>query len=429
MEVTTRGFERSVEWFASASQWTPEGSQTRSKAACRFPFGAYPVAVECGRGAYVWDVDGHRYLDFIGALGAIPLGYGYPAVKAAIAKQLDDGILFGLPHRLEGEVSERFCSRVPCAQNGAVKWLKTGSEACAAAVRMARAYTGRDLVLMADNGYHGWHDWYTVTKAQHPGVPDSLAQGVRTFRYNDLDSLCWTLVRSGHVSAVILEPTLFTSPDDGFLQGVVDLAHQHGAVVIFDEMILGARLAYAGGQEYFGVTPDLATFGKGISGIGYPVACVCGKREIVQCGVTVSGTFGGDALALAAVNATMDVYEREPIIENQWRDGQRIMDGLTRACLSLGLTNVVIDGYPIHPRLTFTGPDGRLHTSVFLQECAQQGVAFHPGGINIPGILMPDQVTDTIGALDNALGAVRIGSPLRGRLVEDAQVRPAGRAA
>lgn len=387
------------------------------------------MALEHGYGPKVQDVDGHWYYDLIGALGAVPLGYGHPDVVRPVESQLASGILFGLPHRLEGEVSELFCERIPCARNGAVKWLKTGSEACAAAIRMARAYTGRDLVLMADNGYHGWHDWYVVTKPQHPGVPDLMGELVQTFPYNRLDRLCDALDRNpGAFAAVILEPALFTPPDDGFLAGVVEWAHHRGTVVIFDEMILGGRMAYAGGQQHFEVTPDLATFGKAIGGIGYPVACVCGKREIVERGVTVSGTFGGDALALTAVKAAAHVYDTQPIIFSQWTHGTVIMDALKRALDDCEVAGVV-DGYPVHPRLTFSGSTSKAQMSLFLQECAERGVLWHPGGINVPGILTEADLTAICAALRAAVEAVADGVPLRGQVIQDAQIRPAGRTA
>lgn len=289
-------------------QVTPGGSQTLSKRAGAFP-GGYPHYIARGEGPYVWDVDGRRYLDLIGGLGATPFGHRHPYVDEAIERQLKDGILFGLPHRLEVDLAERLCAVIPCAES--VRFVKTGSEACAGAIRIARMATGRSFVLMADNGYHGWHDWYAVTKPQHPGVPPWLSNTVGTFPYGDphaLRSVLTVAAAEGlHVAAVILEPALMAEPPSGYLAEVVRLSHEFGALAIFDEMILGGRVALAGGQELYGVTPDLATFGKAFAN-GLPLAFIAGRRDLMQHAWPVSGTFGGECLSLAACWAVLDLW-------------------------------------------------------------------------------------------------------------------------
>ena len=305
-----------------AAQWTPFGSQTLSKAACRFPWGAYPPVLVRGDGCHVWDADGNEFIDLICSLGATAIGYGNEHVALAVHEVVRNGPLFSLPHPREGQVAERFCKLLGWPT--AAKFAKTGSDACSMAVRAARAYTGRDVVLVADNGYHGTHDWFTVVRDQHPGVPDWMADGAEQFGYNDLFSLETLLsfrVADGHPPAlVMLEPTLFTPPARGFLRGVVDLAHQHGALVCFDETILGGRMAVGGGGEFFGVQPDLAVFGKALGG-GYPIACVVGAMDVIKGAVGYSGTFFGDTIGLAAMDATLDVYRDESIIETQWDAG------------------------------------------------------------------------------------------------------------
>src|SRR5574343_1360385 len=159
-----------------AQHWTPFGSQTLSKASVRFPWGAYPPVLVRGEGCRVWDADGNEFIDLICSLGATAIGYGNGHVTNAVAAQMRDGTLFSLPHPLEGQVSQQLCARLGWPTG--VKFAKTGSDACSMAVRAARAYTGRDTVLVADNGYHGTHDWFTVVRPEHPGVPEFMHSGI-----------------------------------------------------------------------------------------------------------------------------------------------------------------------------------------------------------------------------------------------------------
>lgn len=429
-EVITRDYTKSLALSERAQQWTPYGSQTLSKAACRFPYGAFPPVLVRGEGCHVWDADGNEFIDLICSLGATAIGHNHPHVTAAVMEQAARGTLFSLPHPLEGAVAERFCRLLGWPT--AAKFAKTGSDACSMAVRAARAYTGRDVVLVADNGYHGTHDWFTVTRPDHPGVP-LLSASMTTshgsfnwppvciFKYNDLDSLKDWFRDGIPVALVMLEPTLFTPPVPGFLQGVVDLAHEHGALVCFDETILGGRMAVGGGTEYFGVTPDLAVYGKALGG-GYPIACVVGAMDVVKCAVGYSGTFFGDCIGLAALDATLDVYRDERIIDTQWITGQLLM-----AVLGLGLErwklDATVDGYPFHPRLTFA--QGRYRMSLWLQEMAERGVLWHPAGINIPGTMSAEDGAHVHEAIIESLDVVAHGGQLRGAEIQDVQIRRA----
>src|SRR4051794_20194030 len=190
------------------------------------------------------------------ALGPVMLGYAEPVVDEAIREQLRDGITFTLMHPVEVEVAERIVRMCPGAE--AVRFGKSGSDAMSAAVRAARAYTGRDRVLVS--GYHGWHDWYIATTTRNPGVPEAVTRLVATFPFDDLDALGEAL-QSGPTAAVIVEPSGATVPSAGYLDGVINIAREHGAVSVFDEIITGFRLAPGGAREHYGVQPDISCYG------------------------------------------------------------------------------------------------------------------------------------------------------------------------
>src|SRR5574342_1230178 len=295
MSEPSRTFERSDALLKRAREVVPGASQTLSKNPGMFPETAYPVFLERGRGCQVWDVDGNEYVDYILGLASITLGYDYPAVTEAVRHQAGQGSIFSLPHPLEVEISERLTEIIPCAEMA--RFFKTGSEANAAAVRVARAATGREAIAFC--GYHGWLEWYAITTPRSKGVPKDFARLVAPFNYNDLPSLERALDENfGKVAAVIMEATLVDAPARGFLEAAKALAHQHGALFIFDEIVTGFRWAKGGAQEYFGVVPDLATLGKGLAN-GLPLAAVVGKREFMaEAGgddVFVCSTFGGGA--------------------------------------------------------------------------------------------------------------------------------------
>lgn len=402
-----------------ALERTPGGSQTMSKSPLRFPQ-EHPGFLNRGKGARVWDVDGNEYVDWVCGLGAVPLGYGHPAVDRAIREALDRGLLSAsLPTPLESEIALRLCDIIPCGQDdGQVRFVKTGSEACAAAVRIARRATGRDLVIVV--GYHGWHDWVMVTNDPHPGIPDEIAGNeteiVERVPYNDADAIA-KIMRGGSVAAVMLEPTLLEAPNDSYLSDISTLCTLHGALCIFDEMVTGFRWARAGGQEYFGVTPDLAVYGKGL-GNGMPLACVIGPERFMRYADVISGTFGGEVLSLAAAGAVLDAYEKTtdggllgalpphgPLpIFNQWKHGI----WFKHACEKLGIPTT---GYPVHPKITYTGRT----MAVFLQECAKRGLLIHPSGFNVSAALTDEDLQVTYNALKGAKEALDAGVQLEGR--------------
>lgn len=321
-----RTYHNSERLLERALRTIPLGSQTFSKSKTQYPLGVSPFFIQRGVGSRVWDVDGNEYVDFINSLAAITLGYQDPDVDSAVAAQLKEGVIFSLPHPIEMEVAEKLVELVPCAEM--VRFGKNGSDATAGAIRLARAFTGRDHVAVC--GYHGWQDWYIGSTPRNRGVPAATQSLTHAWSYNDIASLEKLFqALPGDIAAVILEPMNLTEPQPGFLQAVKDLAHKHGALLIFDETVTGFRYAIGGAQQLFGVTPDLATFGKGLAN-GYPVSVVAGRADVMRLmeEVFFSFTFGGETLSLAAALATMKKLEREPVIETIYRQGGTIVEQL-----------------------------------------------------------------------------------------------------
>ncbi|MGL4813564.1 MAG: aminotransferase class III-fold pyridoxal phosphate-dependent enzyme [Beijerinckiaceae bacterium] len=342
-------FPSSEAMLERALKSIPLGSQTFSKSLTQFPHGVSPFFIARAQGGRCWDIDGHEYVDFVNGLASVTLGHCDPDVTAAVRNQLQDGVIFSLPHVLETEVAERIISMVPCAQK--VRFGKNGSDATSGAIRAARAFTGRDRVAVC--GYHGWQDWYIGTTLRNKGVPQATRELSHQFTYNDLDSLRALLAaRPGEFAAVILEPMNVADPLPGFLQGVVDLAHEHGAVAVFDETITGFRFARGGAQELFGVTPDLACFGKGLAN-GYPLSAVAGRADIMQEfeNVFFSFTMGGEALSLAAAKAVLDKLQTQPVIESMAAKGERIREGVRALITKHGCGDFL--GFAGHPTWSF----------------------------------------------------------------------------
>ncbi len=312
-------FTKSNALFKKVVQKIPLATQTFSKSYLQYVKGVAPLFATHAKGAYIWDVDGNKYLDLINGLLPVILGYQYKAVDDAIRAQLNKGIIFSLPSLLEYELAQLLTKHIPCAEM--VRFGKNGSDVTTGAIRLARAVTGRDYVAAC--GYHGWHDWFIGSTTRHLGVPQSTRDMTHKFVYNDLDSLKKLLeAHPGKFAAVIMEPMNYEEPNPGFLEGVRDLAHAHGALLIFDEVITGFRFSLGGAQKLLKVTPDLATFGKSMAN-GMPVSALVGKREYMQKidDIFYSFTNGGEALSLAAAIATIREMEKKKVIPYIWKLG------------------------------------------------------------------------------------------------------------
>jgi glutamate-1-semialdehyde aminotransferase len=358
----------------------PGQSQTMSKGPTQWIQGVAPAYLRRGRGARVQDVDGRWYLDFPMGLGPIVLGHAHEAVNEAIRRQLEDGITFTLPHPLEVEVAERIRAAVPCAER--VRFAKSGSDATSAAIRVARAVTGRDRVVVA--GYHGWHDWYIASTSRRRGVPQATQQLVEAVAPGDPEALEAALRRrAGEVACVIVEPIGMREPAEGELQAIVDQVHRHGALAVFDEVISGFRLGMGGAQERYGAVPDLAAFGKAL-GNGMPISALAGRGEHMDVleDVFFSGTHGGEALSLAAAAATLDVMESEPVHDHLWRLGRRLQDGVRDQIARHGLEGWVSCGGAapwtlVTVREPHPSPDALPAKSLLQQEMLRRGVLYN----------------------------------------------------
>lgn len=377
-----REFTQSEQLLTRAEQSIPLGSQTFSKSKTAYPMGVSPFFIERGEGCQVWDVDNNQYTDFVSGLLSISLGYCDNDVDAAILKQMKSGVTFSLPHRLEMEVAEMIVDMVPCAEM--VRFGKNGSDATSAAIRLARAHTGNEHIGVC--GYHGWQDWYIGSTTRDLGVPESTKALTHSFVYNDIESLKHILAQH-KFAAIIMEPMNLAYPSARFLQEVKTLCHQHGALLIFDEMITGFRFAKGGAQELFGVTPDLATFGKGMAN-GYPISAVVGRKSIMMLmeDIFFSGTFAGETLSLAATKATLNKIKTQNVIPHIHAMGEQLIHGLQQTLKAMGNPSwLKICGHPSWSFLQIL--DCTPYTSwqlksLFLQEMAQRGILLG-GGHNL----------------------------------------------
>ena len=374
-------FDRSNAHYRRAEAVIPLATQTFSKSAMNFVRGAAPLFLERGDGPYVWDIDGNRYIDYVAGLLCIVLGYRDPDVDAAIRAQLDRGISFSLATTLECALAERLVQLIPCAEM--VRFAKNGSDVTAAAIRLARAYTGRDRIALC--GYHGWHDWSIGTTTRDLGVPAAVKRLSATFTFNDAASLAALLTRDpDRYAAIVIEPATTVAPSPGFLEAVRELADHYGAVLVFDEIVTGFRIDLAGAQGHYGITPDLACFGKSM-GNGMPISAIVGRRDIMRVmeDVFVSGTFGGEALSLAAALATIDKLERTDGVSRLKSLGRRLAAVLSHGLAASGLDrHFAVGGQDWWVRLVHRPEGGAtpvLATSLLRQEAAAQGLLMGAG--------------------------------------------------
>ena len=370
-----QSFTKSQELLKRELQVSPLAAQTFSKSYRYFCQGMAPSYMERGEGCYIYDVDGNKFIDYMCALGPITVGYKEPSINEAVIKQVNKFASGSLQSELEVELAEKLCKIVPCAEM--VRFVKNGGDATTAAIRLARAYTGRDMVLMS--GYHGMHDWSIGASENHKGVPEAVRKLTMNFTYNDLNDLEDKL-KKHEVAAVILEPIQSNGPQEGFLQGVKELAHKYGALLVFDEVVSGFRYALGGGSELCGVVPDMAAFGKGMAN-GYPISAVAGRKEIMQQiehGVFVSTTFGGDSISMAAALATIKILEQPGFYEHITKIGTMQRDGIAELIKKYDLGDVLsVSGMPAHAGVSFEG-HGSLNyldiQSVYSQTMIENGI-------------------------------------------------------
>lgn len=371
-----RPIEKSKAWLERADKVIPGSSQTFSKGANQHVRGVAPMFLAKGKGCRVWDVDGNEYIDYIQGLLPNILGYAHDEVNAAVAAQLGQGHSFSLPHPVEVELAERLTRLIPCAEK--VRFGKNGSDATSGAVRAARALTGRERIACC--GYHGWQDWYIGSTTRNAGVPQAVRALTHPFVYNDLGSLQKLLnEHKGEFATVIMEPVNFWPPATGFLEGVRDLTHEHGALLIFDEICSGFHFGLGGAQKKFGVTPDLACFGKAM-GNGFPISCVVGRAAVMNVfeEIFFSFTFGGEVASMAAAMKVLDILETTDALARMDANGRLLQEGLNVLAKDAGLEDrIKCIGYPSWSLIKFLDADGKdsfLVRSLFAQECVKRGV-------------------------------------------------------
>ena len=412
-----RPFQTSKQMQKHAHRLIPGGCHTYAKGDDQYPILA-PGFIARGSGCRVWDVDGNEYIEYGMGNRAVGLGHAFPAVVDAARRAMADGCNFTRPAAIEIECAEQFLRLITNAEM--VKFCKDGSDATSGAVRLARAYTGRDLVACcADHPFFSTDDWFIGTTAVNAGVPAAVRQLTVTFRYNDLpDARALFERHQGQIAALILEPCKMDEPDPSYLHGLQDLCREHGTLLILDEMITGFRWHNGGAQAVYGINPDLSSFGKALAN-GFSVSALAGRSEIMRLGgldhhdrprvFLLSTTHGAETHSLAAAMATMEVYRTEPVIEHLYRQGRRLREMAEQVIRRHGLGEFVqIIGRPCCLAYATRDSDrtpSQAFRSLFLQETIRRGVL-------MPSLVVSYAHQDadldrTIEAIDGALAVYR----------------------
>ncbi|MFE4699856.1 glutamate-1-semialdehyde 2,1-aminomutase [Streptomyces sp. NPDC056738] len=363
----------------------PGGAHTYAKGDDQYPDNVAPV-ISHGSGAHVWDVDGNRYIEYGSGLRSVSLGHAHPRVTEAARRELDRGSNFVRPSILEVQAAERFLATVPTAEM--VKFAKNGSDATTAAVRLARAATGRPRVaICADHPFFSVDDWFIGTTPMSAGIPAETNELTVTFPYGDLAATEEMLTRyEGEVACLILEPAAQTEPPPGYLAGLRELADRYGCVLVFDEMITGFRWSEAGAQGLYGVVPDLSTFGKAL-GNGFAVSALAGRRELMELGglrhsgervFLLSTTHGAETHSLAAAMAVQTVYTEEGVTARLHALGERLAAGVREAAASMGVgDHLVVRGRAsnlVFATLDENGQPSQEYRTLFLRRLLAGGV-------------------------------------------------------
>ena len=421
IERTLPVISRSNEWYARATGLIPAYTQTLAKGPGQYVAGVAPKYLQRGKGSHVWDVDGNEFIDFNMAIGPLSLGYAYDAVDRAIREQLEDGITFSMMHPLEVEVAELIRDAVPNAEM--VRYSKTGADVTSAAVRLARAFTGRSKVICC--GYHGWHDWYISVTDRSLGVPKTAQDLTLTFDYNDMESVIGALDQD--TACAILEPMIFDEPRDGFLHELKAACRMNSTLLVFDEMWTGFRFALGGAQERFGVQADLMCYSKAIAN-GMPLAVLAGRADVMRLcekDVFFFTTFGGEALSLAAAKATITELRDRRVPAYLARQGRVLRDGYNELARDLGMPYTRAVGAECRSLVTFDSKAGDPleMKSLVQQELLARGILWS-GFHNMSFSHTDTDVTSALTAYRDALivlkqavdaGSVRealLGSPV-----------------
>ncbi|MFO0912495.1 MAG: glutamate-1-semialdehyde 2,1-aminomutase [Pirellulales bacterium] len=394
----------------------PGGCHTYFKGDDQFPF-LSPGFIARGLGSHVWDVDGNEFIEYGMGSRAVGLGHAYEPVLEAVRKSLDLGVNFSRPAAIEVECAEMFLSMIRTAEM--VKFTKDGSTATTAALKLARAATGRDLVAVCStHPFFSYDDWFIGTTAIDAGIPAAVRDMTVTFRYNDMESVQRMFQQyRGQIAAVILEPCKYEHPADNFLHRLQEACQADGAVFVLDEMITGFRVHTHGAQAMYDITPDLSTWGKAMAN-GFAISALAGKRELMRRGgmdhdqervFLLSTTHGAETHAMAAAIRTMQIYRDEPVVATLYQRGQQLVDGCRQMIAAHGLQDyVTIEGFPCKMIWGARGPDRRPcqgFRTLMLQELVRRQIL-------APNLILcyshsTDDVEQTVRAFDGALGVYR----------------------
>ena len=405
-------FKISDELTKKAQEIIPGGAHTYSKGADQSPQ-LGPKFIERGKGSHVWDVDGNEYIDWAMGLTSVCLGHAYDPILDVVRNELIKGSNFQCPAPIEVDLAETFLNAVPSAQM--VKFAKNGSTVTTAAIKLARAYTGKKLVAYcSDHGFFSYDDWYIGKKPNNSGVPEEISNLTLTFKYNDINSVENLFNQyPGQIACIILEPMEFDYPENDFLHKVRELCHKNGALFILDEMITGFKLDYPGAHSMLNIDADMTTWGKGVAN-GFSTCMLAGKKEIMELGginhskarvFLISTTHGAETHALAAAKATIEIIKKENAIERNIQLGTKITEEITKLIKKHQLDNhIILKGHPNWKLMLFKNKDKiddvGFKTLLF-QEVIKHGVLFR--GYFQPTISHSDQdVEKTLNAFDKA---------------------------
>lgn len=414
-------FEQSDALRKRAHDRIPAGCHTYSKGDDQFPQ-LSPGFIVRGSGVRVWDVDGNEFLDWGMGLRSVILGHCYQPVLEAVRAQLDQGANFTRPSLLELELADRMATLIPAAEM--FKFAKNGSDATTAAVRLARAFTGRDKVVVCqDHPFFSFDDWFIGSTPPNAGIPEAISRLTLRFPYNDLPALQTLFAENaGEIACIIMEAATLQEPLPGFLQEIRRLTQENGALLILDEMITGFRWHLGGAQRYYDIKPDLSTFGKAIAN-GFSVAAVAGRRDVMELGgirhserkvFLLSSTHGGETHCLAAALATLRELEDRSAVDALWSTGRLLQKGVNELATRAGLADYVqCVGYPCSPAIVCKDERGVVSMpfrTLFLQETIAAGVL-------IPYIAIAYQHTPV--DVERTLEAVEQALQVYGRALED----------
>jgi glutamate-1-semialdehyde aminotransferase len=374
-------FKNSLKIYEDALRLIPMGTSTFSKNPNLFTIGSAPLYIKSAKGCKVYDVDGNEFIDYSMALGPIILGYANSVVNEAAIKGINEGLIFTLSCPEESALSRRLIKLIPCAEM--VRFSKNGSDVCEGAIRLARNYTNK-LKVITVGGYHGFHDWFIVSTPRNKGIPEVLSEFILPHDYNDIESLEKTIKSSSKdIAALIMEPAINYEPEEGYLQRIRELTEENNIILIFDEMKTGFRLSIGGAQKYFDVIPDLAVFAKGLSN-GFPISALAGRKYLMEqfenekC--FLSASYATEKASINAALKTLEILERDNVIEYVWKVGGMLKEGIARCIEKSNLENIMqIVGFAPMTHIIFSDYEDITVNEIksfIQQECVKRGVLF-----------------------------------------------------